>query len=252
MLKVEKLSAGYGSKKIIRELSLSFEEGKVYAILGPNGVGKSTFLKALFGLIKPYLGAIYLNGEELSKLSLKELAKRLSYLPQKTSSLPSLTVYETILLGRRPYFVFEPKERDYAVVEGLISELSLGELAFRRLEELSGGELQKVLLARALAQEPKVLLLDEPINHLDPKNQLEILKILRTLTKNKNLITLIVLHDLNLALRFANFFIFLKDGKVFAQGDEKIITPELVSRIYEISVEIITFQGKKILIPLSD
>jgi len=252
MLKVEKLSAGYSSKKIIRELSLSFEEGKVYALLGPNGVGKSTFLKALFGLIKSYLGAIYLNGEELSKLSLKELAKRLSYLPQKTSSLPSLTVYETILLGRRPHFVFEPKEKDYAVVEDIISELSLGELAFKRLEELSGGELQKVLLARALAQEPKVLLLDEPINHLDPKNQLEILKLLRTLTRNKNLITLIVLHDLNLALRFADYFIFLKDGKVFAQGDEEIITPELVSRIYEISVEIISFQGKKFLIPLSD
>lgn len=252
MLKVEKLSAGYAGKEVLKELSLSFEEGKVYALLGPNGAGKSTFLKALFGLLKPFTGVTYLNGEELRNLSLKELAKRLSYLPQKTSSLPSLTVYETILLGRRPHFIFEPKERDYAVVEGLISELSLDELAFKRLEELSGGELQKVLLARALAQEPKVLLLDEPINHLDPKNQLEILRILKTLTRNKNLITLIVLHDLNLALRFADFFIFLKDGKVVAQGDEEIITPELISRIYEISVEIINFQGKKLLIPLSD
>jgi len=252
MLKVEKLSAGYAGKEVLKELSLSFEEGKVYALLGPNGVGKSTFLKALFGLLKPITGVIYLNGEELRNLSLKELAKRFSYLPQKTSSLPSLTVYETILLGRRPHFVFEPKERDYAVVEDIISELSLDELAFKRLEELSGGELQKVLLARALAQEPKVLLLDEPINHLDPKNQLEILKILRTLTRNKNLINLIVLNNLNLALRYADYFIFFKDGKVFAQGDEEIVTPELISRIYEISVEIISFQGKKFLIPLSD
>ncbi|MGC8872790.1 MAG: ABC transporter ATP-binding protein, partial [Caldimicrobium sp.] len=146
------------------------------------------------------------------------------------------------------YIAFEPSEKDLDVVEKIIKDFGLTDFAFRKINELSGGEVQKVLIARALTQEPEVLLLDEPVNHLDPKNQIEILQLLRKLTKKLNLITIIVLHDLNLAIGFADYFIFMKNGKIYHMGDSSIIEPSLLKNVYDINVKIIEVEGRKFLI----
>jgi len=161
--------------------------------------------------------------------------------------VPYSTVFDTILLGRKPHISFEPTKRDLELIEKIIHDLGLSKFAFRKINELSGGEAQKVLIARALAQQPEVLLLDEPVNHLDPKNQIEILNILQRVTKSLNLATIIVLHDLNLGIQFADYFVFMKNGEIYRAGDSSIIEPSLVKDVYEIDVKIVEINGRKFL-----
>jgi len=248
MLKIKDLSAGYGESEVLKKLNLEFKRCFVYAVLGPNGSGKSTLLRAIDRILKPVKGTIYIDGEDIKKLSAREIAKKIAYLPQSSNSTPYSTVFDVILLGRKPHISFEPTQRDLEVVEKIIEHFGLKEFAFRKINELSGGEVQKVLIARALAQEPQVLLLDEPVNHLDPKNQIEILQILKTLTGNLNLATIIVLHDLNLSIQFADYFIFMKNGEIYFMGDSTIIEPSLIKSVYDISVKIIEFDGRKFVI----
>lgn len=248
MLRIENLSSGYGNKEVLKELNIEFQRGIVYAILGPNGSGKSTLLRTLDRIIKPQKGKIYINGEDIRKLSSRQFAKKLAYLPQRSNSTPYITVFDSILLGRKPHISFEPTENDLEIVERTIYEFGLSQFAFRKINELSGGEAQKVLIARAFAQEPEILLLDEPVNHLDPKNQLEILNILKGLTKRLNLITIIVLHDLNLAIQFAEYFVFMKNGKIYHEGDSAIIEPQLIKDVYDIEVKIIEINGRKFVV----
>lgn len=248
MLLIENLKAGYDKKIVLKGVDLEFEKGRLYAILGPNGSGKSTLLKTIDRIIDPKDGKIFVDGKDIRKLSLRELAEKLAYLPQHTYSIPNFSVFEAILMGRKPYILFEPTKRDLEVVERLIEELGLQDFAFRKITELSGGEFQKILIARALAQEPKILLLDEPINHLDPKNQIEILQILRRATQKLNLITIMVLHDINLALYFADYLIFMKKGKLCHVVESQKITQELIKEIYDIEVKILELEGKRVVI----
>lgn len=252
MLKVENLHAGYGEREVLKGIGLEFNRGSVYAILGPNGSGKSTLLRTLVKILKPKKGTIFIDNQDIKKLSSKEIAKRVAYLPQRSNSTPRSTVFDSILLGRKPHVFFEPGKRDMEIVERLIQEFGLTPFAFRKIDELSGGEAQKVLIARALAQEPEVLLLDEPVNHLDPKNQIEILSILKKLTTELNLITIIVLHDLNLAIQFADYFIFMKNGEIYRAGDLAIIEPSVLKSVYEIDVEIVELNRKKFVMIWSD
>lgn len=248
MLRLENIFSGYGDREVLKGLSISFQKGIVYAVLGPNGSGKSTLLRTIDRIIKPKAGTLYLDGEEIRKYSAKELAQKIAYLPQRSNSAPYSTVFDSILLGRKPYISFEPTEKDLEIVEKIIHEFGLSEFAFRKINELSGGEAQKVLIARAFAQSPNVLLLDEPVNHLDPKNQIEILNILKRLTKSLNLTTIIVLHDLNLAIQFADYFIFMKNGEIYASGDSAMIEPSLIKDVYDIEAKIIEINGRKFVI----
>lgn len=248
MLRVENIFAGYGKKEVLKNVVSSFEKGKVTAVLGANGSGKSTLLKVLDKILKPFKGTVYINGRELKDFSRKELAKYVAYLPQRTDFVPYFSVFEVILLGRKPYISFEPTEEDLLIVEKLIKDFGLEPFAFRKILELSGGELQKVLIARAMAQKPQILLLDEPVNHLDPKNQIEILGILKRLTQDMALVNITVLHDLNLALRFSDYFVFMKDGRIYSEGDVNIVTESLIKEIFDIHVELVEIKGKKIMV----
>lgn len=248
MLRIQELFSGYGKKEVLKGLDIEFQRGIVYAVLGPNGSGKSTLLRTIDRIIKPTRGSVYIDEKDLKKYSTKEIAKKIAYLPQRSNSAPFSTVFDTILLGRKPHISFEPTKEDLEIVEQIIYEFKLVDFAFRKINELSGGEAQKVLIARALAQQPQVLLLDEPVNHLDPKNQIEILSLLQKLTKKLNIVTIIVLHDLNLAIQFADYFIFMKNGKIHSEGDLSIIEPELVKDVYDVDVKIMKFDSKKFVI----
>lgn len=248
MFHIEELYAGYGEKEVLKGIELKFSRGKVYAILGPNGSGKSTLLRAMVKIIKYKKGRILLDNQDIKNLSAKEIARKIAYLPQRSNSVPHSTVFDSILLGRKPHIFFEPSKRDIEIVEKLIHEFSLMHHAFRKIDELSGGEAQKVLIARALAQEPEVLLLDEPVNHLDPKNQLEILWLLKKTTNDFKIATVVVLHDINLAIQFADYFIFMKNGEIYREGDLNIIGSALIRDVYDIDVEIIEVDGTKFVI----
>lgn len=244
MLKLRELSAGYGQVEVLKDISADFYPGEITAVLGPNGSGKTTLFRTVVRLIKPRHGQIWLYDQNLEKLSSKLLAREIAYLPQMTETASNTTVFEAILLGRKPYLMWDTSARDLAVVEKVLRWLHLEEFAFRQVGELSGGERQKVLLARALAQEPKVLLLDEPTNNLDPRNQLEILKLVGDLTAKEKLITVMSVHDLNLALRFAQRFILMKKGKIYFHGQKEIISRETLQEIFEAGLEVINYQGR--------
>lgn len=248
MLKIENVYSGYGEKDVLRGIEIEFNRGRFYAILGPNGSGKSTLLRTIVRILKPKKGVISIDDKDIRRLSAKEIAKKIAYLPQRSNSVPHSTVFDSILLGRKPHVFFEPSKKDIEIVEKLINEFGLTQFAFKKIDELSGGEAQKVFIARALAQEPEVLLLDEPVNHLDPKNQIEILGILKKLTTELNLITITVLHDLNLAIQFADQFIFMKNGEIYCAGDLAIIEPSVIKSVYEIDVEIVEFNRRKFVI----
>ncbi len=178
LLEVLDICFSYNSHPVLKEVSFKVNQSEIVCLLGENGAGKSTLLKCINRLLLPFRGVVLINQKDISSLSKGEIAKRFAYVPQNTS-LSELTVYETILLGRKPYFNWRVNKQDYEIVDEIIKELSLEHLVMKPLSKLSGGERQKVIIARALAQYPKVLLLDEPTSNLDLKNQFEIMSLLK-------------------------------------------------------------------------
>jgi len=242
---IDNLEFEYKNSSILNNISLELKKGEIVAILGENGAGKSTLLKIIAKVIKPLKGTIYVDNIDIQKLNLKTFGKKIGYVNQKTNG-GYLSVFDTLLLGRKIYFNTSPSKEDLKKVESILKRLNLEKKALVATNELSGGELQKVVIARAILQESEVLLLDEPTNNLDIKNQIEILKLIKEISKNK--LTILVLHDINLALKFCNKFIFMKDGKIILEGDKNIVTPNLIKEIYDIETEIIEYKNEKIVI----
>ena len=239
MLELKNLSFGYKEKKTLKNINMSVNSGEVVGIIGPNGSGKSTLLKCMNMILEPE-GHIFLEGIELQTLNLKEISKIIGYVPQNipVSSFP-IKVFDVVLLGRRPYIRWNVGDRDLDIVSEIFSLLNLDDLSMRNFNELSGGERQKILLARALAQEPKVLLLDEPTSSLDVKHQLEIMDIIRNLSREKVLAVVIVLHDLNLASRYCDRLVLLNSGQIFATGTpEEILIDSNIKTVYKVDSEI--------------
>ena len=248
MLTVEELGFNYKTRKVLEQIQFNLKPGEVLAILGPNGVGKSTLLRCINSIHSPATGTIFVDGEEILSLEKHEVAKRIGYVPQR-SEAGRLTAYDAILLGRKPHIGWNIKERDHKVVRSVIMKLELENLALRYINEMSGGELQRVAIARALVQEPKLLLLDEPTSSLDLKKQLEILRTVRQVVKEKNVSAVITMHDINLALRFADRYMFLKDGTIFAHGEHDIVVPETIEQVYGVSATVEQLNGYRIVIP---
>ncbi|ADG14073.1 ABC transporter related protein [Methanocaldococcus infernus ME] len=249
ILSVEGIEFYYKSKKVLDNVKFNVSKGELVSILGVNGAGKSTLLKCIAKILKPKKGTILLENLNLNNLDRKSLAKLLGYVPQKSDGT-YLTVFDTILLGRKPFITWEPSKEDLKKTYEIIKLLNLEDYTLRYTNELSGGELQKVVIARALVQEPKVLLLDEPTNNLDLKNQIEILKLIRKITKEKNIVTIMVMHDINLALRYSDTLIFMKDGKIVDVRKKDSVTPDIIREVYEIDVTIQKINNIPIVIPL--
>ena len=251
-LEIKNLSFSYKNKEILNNISFEVYSGTLLSILGANGAGKTTLIKCINGILKFKKGEVLIDEKNFNNKSLKEKSKIMSYVPQITSSFDiDLTVFDTVLLGRVPHKTFKFSEWDKQIALNNIKKLDLEKYLFSYVGELSGGEKQRVLIARALTQEPKILILDEPISNLDLKFQLETMKILKNLAKEENLIVTTILHDLNFAISYSDKNLFLKNGKINNFGDtKKIITTENIKEIFSVDIDIVQFKNKNYIIPL--
>jgi iron complex transport system ATP-binding protein len=250
MLQAKGVFFRYSKRPVLEGIDLQVREGELCSILGNNGAGKSTLLKCLAGILRPCRGAVYLGGDDTANLSRREAALRLAYVSQQEAGVARLTVFDTLLMGRRPHIAWSVEEQDLHVVERVIEALDLEELALRYINELSGGEYQKVVIARALAQEPRVLLLDEPTANLDLHNQLEVMETVRLAVDKQGISSLMAIHDLNLALRFSDKFLILQNGSVLAYGGPEVVSPANIGRAYGVKVSVEQSNGRKTVTPL--
>ena len=236
-LTVAGVECRYGSIKILEGVSLSVNDGDFVGILGPNGSGKTTLLKSISRTLKPHKGAIFLDKNDIYSIKSVELAKHLAVVPQENVIGFSFTAMDIVLMGRNPHMTrFQMEtDKDVSIVRKAMERTNTWQFAARPVNELSGGEKQRVVIARALAQEPKVLLLDEPLTHLDMINQLEIMDLVKELCVKEGLIVLAVIHDLNLAARYCNSAILLKSGRVWSAGSlDEVLTSANIKSVFNV------------------
>ena len=244
MMEIKNVSYHYkGGPDVLKNVSFTLEPGQFLAILGNNGVGKSTLLKCFNHILKPTSGSVLLDGENLLTMSAQEVAKRVAFVSQSVPNT-QMTVHDIVMLGRRPYMKWGFTEEDHAIVHDAMHRLDVEDMRGRFLNQLSGGEKQKVMLARALAQQPKALLLDEPTSALDVQNQYQVLKLVRDICHNDQITAAVVIHDLNLALRFCDRFLLLKDGQVFRYGDRSILDSEAFRQVYGVQAKVVEVEGQ--------
>jgi len=253
VIELKQLSVGYPGLTVLRELDLRVEAGEVLAVVGPNGVGKSTLVRAASGALRPLAGSVEIDGLRLHELTPAQRARMVSVVPQASNLPPAFTALDVVILGRTPYlgWLGTEGELDHRLVAEAMARTETLGLAQRRVGELSGGEQQRLLIARALAQGAPAMLLDEPTAHLDLRHQDRVLKLVRRLTNDQGLSVLLALHDLNLVARFADRVALLSDGRVRKIGrPQEVLTPEELAAVYGIQIHVMTnpFDGKPLVL----
>jgi iron complex transport system ATP-binding protein len=236
LLDIENLSAGYFKKPVIRNVGFSVKKGEFTGIIGPNGAGKSTLVKGLSRTLRPFGGTVKYNGRDIFKTSSSEVARSIAIVPQDTLIVFEFLVWDVVMMGRIPYLKRFRKttEKDLEVVEKCLRLTNTMDLAHRFINELSAGERQRVIITKALVQEPQVLILDEPTAHLDISHQVEILDLIKHLSRTEGLTVISVLHDLNLASEYCDRLILMSDGKIHAQGTpEEVLNYKTIEEIYK-------------------
>jgi iron complex transport system ATP-binding protein len=250
---VQGLTFSYNSTPTLNEVSMQLHESEVLGMTGPNGSGKTTLLKCINKILEPKQGKIFLGQQAINKMSRLEVAKEIGYVPQTTLGHTETTsVFEMVLIGRRPHITWQSSEKDEEKAWKALKTLGIEHLSMRNFYELSGGEQQRVLVARSLAQEAKVLLLDEPTSNLDIRHQLEVMDLTRKLVLNEKLSAAIAIHDLNLAARFCDKIVMMKEGKIFAAGDvTSVLNAEIIGLVYGVEVEIGHCKNNRYIIPIA-
>ncbi|MDC7127253.1 MAG: ABC transporter ATP-binding protein [Spirochaetales bacterium] len=250
-VKVEDLYFSYPGKDVLKGINLDLKETDIVCVLGPNGSGKSTLVKCIEGLQPPQSGNIIFDGTNSSKLSRIEIARLIGYVPQSSSQLFSASVFDTVMMGRKPHYSWRCSDDDIDIVADVLEQMGLANLSMNEYNCLSGGQQQRVLIARALAQQPELLLLDEPTSALDIAHQLEVMEIIHNSVHKRGIGVLMVIHDLNLASRYADKIIMMKDGIVFACGaPEEIFTKENIEEVYGVEANIFSHEGILSVIPV--
>lgn len=240
-LKVNNLAFGYGSKEVLNNINMNIKPGTFISVIGPNGSGKSTLLKIISTYLKPQKGVILLDSKEIDKLPRKEVSKKISVVPQNISLEFDFKVKDIVMMGRHPYIrkLKGETSEDVKIVEKAMLYTNILTLSDRMFNELSGGEKQRVILARALAQEPKILLLDEPVSHLDLQHQIEILDLIKNMSIKESLTIIAVLHDLNMASSYSDYIMMLKEGSIIYEGmPETVLNQENIGEVFNINVHI--------------
>lgn len=247
MIEVQNLSFSYGHHPVLSHVGFTAQSGECVGILGNNGAGKSTLITCINRIHTPDSGSVLIDGKAVGNMSRRELARSVAYVAQK-NEMSQTTVFDCVLLGRKPYIRWAVGEEDLRLCTAMIHRVGLEALELRSLDELSGGELQKVMLARALVQRPKVLLLDEPTSNLDPRNQYEMMELVREVAREQHITVLIVIHDLNLALRYCDRFFFLKDGSGYRYGGLEVVDQHTIESVYGVCAKVMDVGGRRIVI----
>ncbi|WP_320045558.1 ABC transporter ATP-binding protein [uncultured Desulfobacter sp.] len=250
MLQVDALSFGYKKRTILTDISLNVHKGQMVSIVGPNGTGKTTLIKCLAGIQRPRGGSILINGKDAFGMHRREHARCVGYVPQSSPSKFPIIVFEAVLMGRRPYITWKPTQIDFEKTARVIESMNLKDIALRDFDKLSGGQKQKVMLARAIAQDTDVLLLDEPTSNLDLKHQLEVLEMISSLVETNQMAAVLAMHDLNLASRFSHRMVMMKEGQVLCSGTpSEVMTPENISTVYGIHAVVSQNEGHPYILP---
>lgn len=244
---------GCDDTPVLKEISALIRGPQVVSILGPNGVGKSTLIHCINKILEPTGGKVFLDDVETTEYSLKDMAKRISYVPYSSSDTFPLTVVDTVLLGRHPHAGWKTTDEDLRKVYEVLERLEISDLAMRFFNELSAGQHQKVMLARGLVQEPDVILLDEPTSNLDIKHQLGISRMLRELSRTDGILVIMISHDLNIAARYSDNIILMHEGRIFAAGSPKdVLTEENIRTVYGVESKIIDDEGRPYIVVRDD
>lgn len=253
-IKIEGLSFSYGDVPVFHDLDLEMDKPELICILGPNGVGKTTFVKCINKLLTPTQGTVLIDGKNVRDSSLLELAQIMAYVPNTAYSVFSMSVAEAVLMGRHPHAGWTTSENDMRIVDKAIETMELEELSDRDIRELSAGQLQRVMIARGLAQQPKILILDEPTSNLDVRHQMDVMHFLKKYARDSGTMVLMVCHDLNITAAYADRIIMMANGGVFADGGAaEVLTEYNIKQVYDVECRVIEVEGRPhiILLPKS-
>jgi iron complex transport system ATP-binding protein len=248
-LEVNSIDFSYGNRQVLDGVSFAVKEKDLVSVLGPNGVGKTTLIKCINRVLTPDDGSVFIGGSDLHRMSKKDIAKNIGYVAQR-SETSKTTVFDSVLLGRKPHFQWDVTDKDMRLAGRVLHLLGLDGLALKYVDEISGGEYQLVQIARVLVQQPKLILLDEPTSSLDLANQHMIMHLVRNIVKKNNMAAIMVIHDLNLAIRHSDKFVLMKDGMVYSVGGVEVITPENIKAVYNIEAYVESVRGVPVVIPI--
>lgn len=237
MLHVKNINFKIKDKYLLKDINFSSQAGEMRVFVGPNGAGKTTLLKTIANIYTPQNGKITLDNNDIHSLKPQKLSKIISYMPQ-FNDVPNISVLEVLELGRYTYSGIKIKQQDRDIINSVIKSFSLENILDKNISTLSGGQRQKVLLASCLVQEPQILILDEPISHLDPKNQLDVLRVVKKMTKEKGIITLIVLHDIQHALHYGDKLLMMKNATVIYDIDSKDIQEKHLNEVFDVTAKL--------------
>jgi iron complex transport system ATP-binding protein len=247
---IKDLTFSYASNKILDNLNVVIDSSEILSLVGPNGSGKTTLIKCMDRILRPK-GSIMLDARKLEDMSGVEIARIFGYVPQSSSTPLNTTVFDTVLMGRRPHISWRVSDADIEKVADTLELLHLEKFSMRDFSQLSGGQKQKVLIARALCQEPEVLLLDEPTSNLDMKHQLDVMETISSLVKEKGISAVMAIHDLNLASRFSDKLAMLMGGKVYAVGSPNaLLTESNIGYVYGIEAQVMNDLDKPYVVPI--
>ena len=234
---------------ILKGIELSIADPQLISIIGPNGVGKSTLIHCIDRILSPSVGTVLVDGQDVAEYKPKELAKKIGYVPYTSGNSFPMTVVDTILMGRNPHHKWKSLHQDMVVVEEAMRMMDITDLAMRSFNELSAGQHQRVMLARGIAQEPSILLLDEPTANLDIRHQMDVIRLLKELSVKKGITVIMISHDLNLASKYSDNVVMLSEGSIFAVGKpEDVITHDNIKKVYGVESEIIIRDGRPLMI----
>ena len=234
---------------ILKGISLSIREPQLVSIIGPNGVGKSTLIHCMNKILSPVAGTVMVDGKEVKEYEIKELARKIGYVPYTSSDTFPMTVVDTILMGRNPHRKWKSLHQDLLVAKKVMEMMDITHLAMRPFNELSAGQHQRVMLARGLAQEPEILLLDEPTANLDIRHQMDVIRLLKQLAVRNGLMVIMISHDLNIAAKYSDNIIMMSKGQIYAVGKPiDVITAENVKKVYDVDSEVIVSDGRPFMI----
>lgn len=244
-IKINDVDFSYSSTPVLNDISLEIDGPGFISILGPNGVGKSTLIHCMNKILEPSSGSVFIDGKDVKEATVKELAKEMSYVPYSANDSFPLSVVDTVMMGRHPHSKWNTLDHDLDVVYDTLKLLGISHLALRQFNELSAGQHQKVMLARGLVQEPKILLLDEPTSNLDVRHQLEVSKMLKRLSVERGILIIMISHDINIAAKFADKVILMFQGRIYAVGDpDEVITEENLRTVYGVTSRIVDDNGR--------